>query len=290
MERGTISAVTTVRHPPAGFPDEPRIIGLITLDGGSSVIGRIAGISPRIGDRVVPRMSMERVNEQKLRAYDVVYEVAAPAALQEDPFVFEGYILALTGPSGVGKSTVSKVLSSALSGIVTRVPILTTREPKDGDDGEYLYVTREEFIRLEDAGALAASTRIPSVSEDRRYGYRTEDICKIWNEGRVPLVVTEMHLLQGLARSFGRRSILSCGLLPPGTSRRAMLSQLLHRLRTRGRDSEQSIADRVRNASSDLDFFSHRKELFDHLLVNDDIDAVIATLKGHVLRTQEDTR
>jgi guanylate kinase len=289
MQNGTIAAITTVRHPPEGFPDEPRVVGLITLDGGDCVIGRITGASPSIGSRVIPRVSMERVTGQKLRAYDVVYEVAAPAPVREDPFVFEGYILALTGPSGVGKSTVSKVLSTALSSLVTRVPILTTREPKDGDDGEYLYVSREEFIRLEDAGALAASTRIPAVSEDRRYGYRTEDITRIWQEGLIPLVVTEMHLLQGLAHTFGRRSILSCGLLPPGTSRRAMLSQLLHRLRSRGRDSEQSIADRVRNASADLDFFRSRKELFDHMLVNDDIDAVIATLKNHVLNTQDKT-
>jgi guanylate kinase len=234
-------------------------------------------------------MRLARVAPQGLRIYEVAYESLAPVA-PTDAFVFEGYLLALTGPSGVGKSTVSKILSKALSEYVTPVPILTTREAKEGDDGEYVYISHAEFVSLQDRGLLAASTHIPSTSEDRLYGYRTADITDIWKSGRMPVVVTEMHLLQGLSRTFGRRAILSCGLLPPGRSRRAMLSQLLHRLRTRGRDSEQSIADRVKNASADLDFFDYRKELFDHLLINDDIDTLIDTLKGHVLRSQEETR
>ena len=58
-----------------------------------------------------------------------------------------------------------------------------------------------------------------------------------------------------------------------------MLSQLLHRLRKRGRDSEASIRDRLRNAEQDLIFFDRRKDLFDHLIVNEDLDHVVGILK-----------
>lgn len=287
MQGGTIVSFTTVRHPPAGFSDAPIKLGLVALDSGAQVIGQILGEQSMIGDRVAPRMRLTRTTEQGLRIYEVAYESLARVAVKDD-FIFEGYILALTGPSGVGKSTVSKILSSALSEYVTPVPILTTREAKEGDESEYIYIAHEEFIGLQDRGLLAATTHIPSNTEDRLYGYRASDITAIWKQGRIPVVVTEMHLLQGLSRTFGRRAILSCGLLPPGSSRRAMLSQLLHRLRTRGRDSEESIADRVKNAGADLDFFTQRKELFDHLLVNDNLENVIDALKGHVLRTQEE--
>jgi guanylate kinase len=287
MQGGTLVSFTTVRHPPAGFPNTPIQLGLMALDSGAQVIGQIIGPRPMIGDRVALRMRMARITEQGLRIYEVAYESLARVA-EKDDFVFEGYILALTGPSGVGKSTVSKILSKALNEYVTPVPILTTREAKEGDDGEYIYVPHEEFVSLQDRGLLASATHIPSTLEDRLYGYRTQDITSIWKQGRIPVVVTEMHLLQGLSRTFGRRAILSCGLLPPGRSRRAMLSQLLHRLRARGRDSEESIADRVKNAGADLDFFTQRRELFDHLLVNDDLTTVVDALKGHVLRTQEE--
>lgn len=287
MQGGTIVSFTTIRHPPAGFPDVPMQLGLVALDSGAQVIGQILSEHPMIGDRVTPRMRLARVTAQGLRIYEVAYESLARVSVQDD-FVFEGYILALTGPSGVGKSTVSKILSKALSEYVTPVPILTTREAKECDESEYIYIAHEEFVSLQDRGLLAAATHIPSNTEDRLYGYRASDITKIWKQGRIPVVVTEMHLLQGLSRTFGRRAILSCGLLPPGRSRRAMLSQLLHRLRSRGRDSEESIADRVKNAGADLDFFTQRRELFDHLLVNDDLTSVVDALKGHVLRAQEE--
>lgn len=193
---------------------------------------------------------------------------------------FPGYILALTGPSGVGKSTVSKLLGTAFAEHVGRVSILTTRSPKAGDDGEYHHTTLEEFDRLIAEGSMVAYTTIPSSSEPRRYGYKASDIEAIWAEGKLPVVITEMHLLQGLAEHYGRRAILSFGLLPPGYSKRTMLSHLLHRLRSRGRETESQIKDRMQNAEDDLRFFEERKDLFNRLLVNENLHTVMADFRN----------
>ncbi len=64
--------------------------------------------------------------------------------------------------------------------------------------------------------------------------------------------------------------------------RRAMLSALLHRLRIRGRETEEAILDRVHNAARDLAFFTERKDLFDHLIVNDDTERVVNFLQKHI--------
>lgn len=191
------------------------------------------------------------------------------------------YLLALTGPSGVGKSTVSRLLSETFD-VCASVPLLTTRGPKAGDDDEYRYVSLDAFHALRTAGTLVAAASIPSRTEVRWYGYDGADIEALWQAGRLPVVITEMHLLEQLAVRYGRRTVLSFGLLPPGNSKRAMLSHLLHRLRGRGRETPEQIAERMSNAIDDLRLFRDRSDLFNALLVNDDLSAVLQRMREHV--------
>lgn len=276
---GVILSFTTLMHPPARFGHAPRTIGLIELENGQRVLAPLSGAPVFIGQSVRPRMRLSHVTEEGLRIYETVFEVSANKTVVEK---FPRYILAFTGPSGVGKSTITKMLAHACADYAAKVPILTTRAPKAGDDGEYIYTTQKEFEHMQQTGAIVATTRIPSSTENRQYGYRGADIEAIWAEGKVPVVVTEIDLLQGLAKHYGRRSVLSFGLLPPGRSKRAKLSQLLHRLRGRGRETEEHIHDRIKNAEHDLAFFGERKDLFDHMVVNEDLSELIASLKKKV--------
>lgn len=279
LQNGVVVSVTTLAHPLSKFGNRPRTIGLIELADGTRVMGALSKPC-MIGESVRPRMMLSSINHEGLRVYDVNYEPLAQKPVLEPEF--HGYILALTGPSGVGKSTVSRLLVHAFASIVSPVPIITTRKRKKGDAGEYRYVSAEVFDALKNKNELAAWTDIPAGEEDRRYAYAKEDIEKIWKSGNLPVVITEMHLLQGLKKTYGRRSILSFGLLPPGKSKRAMLSALLHRLRERGRETEEQMAHRIKNAEKDLAFFSERKDLFDHLVVNEDLDAMLKMFKERI--------
>ena len=281
LQEGTVLSFTVLAHPPARFGKRPRQIGLIELEDGKKVLAPLLAERPFIGQRVHARMRLSHVTEEKLRVYEVSYEALSevPAIMEK---TFPGYILALTGPSGVGKTTVSRLLVQMFADVAVNVPIVTTRKEKPGDEGEYVYASATEFDEWKRAGLLVAATDIPSRGEHRQYGYRRADFEAIWKEGKLPVVITEMHLLKDLANTFGRRSILSFGLLPPGKSKRAKLSQLLHRLRKRGRETEAHIQDRLKNAEKDLAFFEERSDLFDHVVVNKDLNVVIRSMQKRI--------
>ena len=276
---GVILSYTTVRHPPKGFGTEPYRVGLIELDDGRKVLSQLTHESaePTIGARVAPSMRKVRTMDNGLIVYDTKYAVMAqkPHAVLD----ITAYVLAVSGPAGVGKTTITRSLLSLFSSYAEQVPIITTRKPRKNEIEPYKYVPKEEFDRMLERGEIVSATHMESATELRYYGYRKKDIEAIWTKGKLPIVVTEIHLLQGLVKSLGRRAVLSCGLLPPGRSKRMMLSALLHRLRTRGSQTEAQIEERLKIAEADLKAYSDHAHLFDHLVVNDELEACVAQIQ-----------
>ncbi|MEQ1849915.1 MAG: OB-fold domain-containing protein [Candidatus Peribacteraceae bacterium] len=281
---GVIVSLTTVRHPPAGFGTESYTIALIERTDGSRVLAQLTKETSDagIGDSVAPCLRHLRTMANGLKVHDIKYRVTAKAG--KEPLVMKSYILAVSGPSGVGKTTIAAQLLSLFSSYAEQVPIYTTRKPKAGDIEPYVHVSKQVFDAMVARKEIVSHTTMASVSEDRQYGYRKKDIEAIWGDGKLPIVVTELHLLKGLVESFGRRAILSCGLLPPGRSKRHMLSALLHRLRGRGRETTEQIEERLKVAETDLKHFEEHEHLFDHIFVNDELAACVEQIGSVAIR------
>jgi guanylate kinase len=286
LKEGTILSFTTVRHPPHGFGTDPFTVVLVEHADGTKVMGQLTkgSLSPSIGATVIPRMRKIRTMQNGLIVNDLKYEVLAK---KPEPIInMTAYVLAVSGPSGVGKTTIARSLLTLFNSYAEQLPIITTRSPKKNDTEPYIHVSKEQFDAMIESGEIISSTHMPSKSEVRFYGYRKKDIEAIWKKGKVPIVVTEINLLKGLVQSLGRRAVLSCGLLPPGKSRRSMLSTLLHRLRSRGRDTEEQIAERMKIAEADLRAYDDHAHLFDHVFVNDEVESCVASIKDIAISRQ----
>lgn len=281
LQPGTILSFTTLSHPPAEFGHLPRTIGLIELDDGSRVLAPLLMKEPAIGMTVAPRMRLSHVTDEKLRVYDVAYEQTAPVS-ESRAVTFPGYILALTGPAGVGKSAVRNALLKMIGERATKVPMVTTAERDSSERGEYRHVTKEKFEESAKKGQLIAMTQLERNGSTEWYGYRAADFAAIWKSGKTPVVTVEMHLLRGLSAHYGRRSILSFGLLPPGKSKRAMLSHLLRRLRTGEKYTEQWVQKTLHTAADELQLLRSHAHLIDRILVNDDLQTVAEVVRKHV--------
>lgn len=286
MLPGAIVSFTTVRHPPAGFGVDQYHVALIEKSDGTRALAQLTkeSVDPAIGDSVSPCLRRIRTMANGLKVNDIKYRITAKAPKEQ--LKMTAYVLAVSGPSGVGKTTIARSLMSLFSSYAEQVPIYTTRKPKKGDVDPYVHVSKPVFDAMVARKEIVSHTAMPSKSEVRFYGYRKSDIEAIWKKGKLPIVVTEIHLLKGLVEALGRRSILSCGLLPPGRSKRLMLSALLHRLRGRGRETPEQIKERLKVAEIDLQHFTDHEHLFDHIFVNDELAECVERIGNLVTPTR----
>lgn len=179
----------------------------------------------------------------------------------------EGVLFIVSGPSGVGKSTLIKDALNRVPGLVFSVSA-TTRPAREGElDGvDYRFVTPEQFQRWVDEDAFLEHASVYG----KQYGTLREATDQILRDGMSVILDIDV---QGASQVRARRSdVVSVFILPPS------LESLAVRLRARGTD-EGTVATRMAQAGSQL---RHCGE-YDYLVVNEDRAAASEALRSILL-------
>ena len=178
-----------------------------------------------------------------------------------------GLVVVLAGPSGVGKGAVHAGLHGLVPDLVSSVSA-TTRPPRPGEvDGvAYHFVDDAEFDRMLAAGELLEWASYTG----HRYGTPRAPVAAAVADGAVVLLEIEVQgALQVRASDPAALMVL---LVPPS------LAELERRLRSRGTETEEALAHRLAVAGTEL---AHA-DRFDHVVVNDDLGAAVATVADHI--------
>jgi guanylate kinase len=177
----------------------------------------------------------------------------------------KGILLVLVGPSGVGKSTIARKLTSGLN--LCYVISATTRPKKPGDENgkTYDHVSREEFLARLDADAFL---EYASVYDDY-YATPKQPTLSWIADGRD--VLLEIDVQGALQVRYHYSDALLVFILPPSEG------TLLQRLTDRGRDKPEEIQRRFRSAKREI-HMARGSRAFDFMVVNDDLDRATAEI------------
>jgi len=179
-----------------------------------------------------------------------------------------GVLFVVSGPSGVGKSTLVKAAMSRIPGLAFSVSA-TTRAPRAGErDGvEYHFVDPERFAELVRDGAFLEHATV----YDRSYGTLRAPTEASLASGASLLVDIDVQGAEQVRVS--KPDAVHVFVLPPS------LEALEHRLRSRGTDAEETIRRRMDQAMQQLAGCVR----YDYVIVNDDLEAAQAAFQGILL-------
>lgn len=178
----------------------------------------------------------------------------------------------LSGPSGAGKSTLLKMLMKEFDNVFGFSVSHTTRNPRSGEVNgkDYHFVTREEMQQGIDQGQFIESAEFSG----NLYGTSKSAVHAVQRQNLICILDIDMQGVKSIKKTDLNPIYVS--IQPPS------VQELEKRLRDRNTESEESLEKRLRAACVDIQF-SQQEGVFDHIVVNDDLNEAYGYLKDVLL-------
>ena len=173
-----------------------------------------------------------------------------------------GLLIVLCGPSGVGKSTISRRLEERMNVFYT-VSATTRAKQKGDDEGKtYDHIDKTEFFRRLDSDQFLEYAQV--------YGdyYATPKHPALDQLAQGRDVLLEIDFQGAMQVRHHYPDALLIFILPPDEP------TLLQRLTDRGRDSDDDIQKRFRAAKREI-HMAKGSRAFDYMVINDELDRAV---------------
>jgi guanylate kinase len=168
-------------------------------------------------------------------------------------------IIIITAPSGAGKTSITRYLLAKYPQLSFSVSA-ATRSPRSHEKNgiDYYFLSLDEFKHKIQGNEFA---EWEMVYEGKYYGTLKEELERIWNAGKTPLLDIEVKGAIHLQEQYPEAT-LSVFIEPPS------VEELRRRLETRGTETAESLRDRTNKASYEMSFKHH----FDKIIINSELE------------------
>lgn len=183
-----------------------------------------------------------------------------------------GSLIVISGPSGVGKSTLIGKVRANMPELEFSISC-TTRAPRTGEvhGREYYFLSEEEFLRREENKEFIETAGVFA----HRYGTLKSEVMNRLTAGKSVLLDIDVQGALSIRKAAAEDPALAaCAafilIAPPD------LPTLEKRLRSRATDAEEQILRRLGAAQKELSHF----RAYDFMVVNDNLEKAAFELKS----------
>ena len=174
-----------------------------------------------------------------------------------------GFLFVISAPSGAGKSTLCRAVRDRFSDLVYSVSY-TTRSPRGGEQNgvDYHFIVKDEFEK----GIAHRRWAEWAEVHGHYYGTCADFLDGELNAGRDILLEIDIQGTRQILQRYPDG--VTIFIMPPS------LETLKFRLQSRGTDSPEVIAVRLKNAREEM----AQKDLYRHIITNDRLTDAVAEL------------
>ena len=174
-----------------------------------------------------------------------------------------GLLLVVSGPSGVGKTTIVHEVIRRLGGEFSVSATTRERSGRERDGVDYHFVDEETFQQWINEGRFLEHAQVFGRSW---YGTLRNQVEDALAQGSLIVLDIDVQGARDVKRAMP--SAFSLFVLPPDET------ALLKRLHARGREDEAAIDRRFAEAKKEIEF-AKTSDVYDAFVINDDLEIAI---------------
>ncbi|GMV95971.1 MAG: guanylate kinase [Phycisphaerae bacterium] len=186
-----------------------------------------------------------------------------------------GVILSISGPSGVGKTTICRRLVERLDAFLSVSATTRPRRDNEIDGRDYYFLSREEFARRLEQGDFLEHAE---VYGGNYYGTPAGPVLQALAAGKVVILEIEIEGTRQVQRRFP--DLIGVYILPPTAE------DLRNRLIGRRKDSAEAIRERLSKADGEIRY-AQECGAYRTFLINDDLEATVEAIVKLVRENQK---